>query len=510
MNKKLLLLIGFILLFTVPCNAVLKEKDLGNTLSILRNELTAYHKEQAKQSATLKEQNDMVKNSILSVLAKSNQNALMLYSQKPDYVFDLAYACHEATDQFRNFQKNSMPFRTVIEKMDAEVARYDSLIMTLQSMPTVALSEREKIDRNVCLTLAINIRRSLEERKTTLGEYIKYYDFTENRLKTLNDFANKSYGEIQNNIFNNGGENYFTIVSRFGAYLSQTAETVNEKYQPSKKTKSQWDSRMILGLFIVIVFYGIIAVLLNIVCLKYLLPKKLRTAEFMAKRPCIIFATTAVTFAIIVGVIKSTVNQNFIAMACNLLVEYTWLLAVILISLLLRVDGKRIRNAFHIYSPLILIGFIVITFRIILIPNNLVNLILPPILLLCTIWQWKVIRKHNDRIPRSDVSFTYISLAIFVISVVLSWVGYTLMCVQMLIWWVMQLTCILTINCMSVWLNKYAEKHQMLEKPITKTWFYHFVNSVIIPLLAIGSVLLSIYWAADEYNQIEKTTRILK
>ncbi len=510
MRNKLLLLIGLIILFTIPCDAVLKEKNLGNTLSILRSELTTYHKEQEKQSATLKQQNELVKNSILAVLAKSNQNALMLYSQKPDYVFDLAYACHEATDQFKNFQKNAKPFRNVIDQMDAEVSRYDSLIITLQTMPTSALSDREKIDRNVCLTLAINIRRTLDERKATLGEYIKYYDFTEDRLKTLNDYANKSYGQIQNNIFSNGGDNYFVIVSRFGAYMSQTAETVNEKYQSSasSKTKSQWDSRMIIGLFVVIFFYGVIAVVVNIVCLRYLMPKKFRTKQFMAKRPCIIFATTAVTFAIIVGIIKNTVNQNFIAMACNLLVEYSWLLAVILISLLLRVDGKRIRNAFKIYAPLIVIGFIVITFRIILIPSNLVSLIFPPILLVCFIWQWKVIRKHNEKIPRSDVSFTYISLAIFVISVVMSWTGYTLMCVQVLIWWVMQLTCILTINCMSVWLHKYGDKHKMLDKPVTKNWFYYFLDKVIIPLLAISSVLVSIYWAADVFNLSEYTVTI--
>ncbi|MCD8290822.1 MAG: mechanosensitive ion channel family protein, partial [Prevotella sp.] len=136
MRNKLLLLIGLILLFTIPCDAVLKEKNLGNTLSILRSELTTYHKEQEKQSATLKQQNELVKNSILAVLAKSNQNALMLYSQRPDYVFDLAYACHEATDQFRNFQRNAKPFRNVIDQMDAEVSRYDSLIITLQTMPT--------------------------------------------------------------------------------------------------------------------------------------------------------------------------------------------------------------------------------------------------------------------------------------------------------------------------------------------------------------------------------------
>ncbi len=508
MKNKILFILAAILLFPTHGKAVLKEKDLGNTLTILRTELTTYHREQERQQSMFRQQSEQVRSNLFSILSKSNQNALMLYSQKPDYVFDLAYACHEATEQFRTFKQSSLPFRTIIQKMDNEVARYDSLITTLQSMPTMNLDRKEMIDRNVCLTLAINIKRSLEERKNNMSDYIRYYDFTEKRLKSLNDYANKRYGEIQTNIFDNGGDNYFKILSKFGSYMSKTVESVNDKYQSSRKIKSQWDSRMIFGLFVVIMFYGIISAAINLACFRFLIPKKFNTPEFRAKRTCIILATTTITFAAILGIIKTTINQNFITMACDLLVEYAWLLGVILISLLLRVDGQRIKSAFRIYTPLIVIGFIVIAFRIILIPNDLVNLIFPPILLLCTIWQWNVIYRHNDNIPKSDVFMTYISLAIFIISTVCSWIGYTLLSVQTLIWWVMQLTCILTINCMSVWMNKYAEKHNISTRPITKTWFYLFLYKVVIPLLAIGSVILSVYWAADVFNLSDFTMAV--
>ena len=393
-------------LFALPSQAVLKEKDLNNTLSILRNELTQTHQEQKRMQIKFKNSSDKVKKNLFAILSKSNQNALMLYSQKLDYVFDLAYACHEATDQFRDFKENSLPFRSYVTKINGEVARYDSLVGSLQSMPTMTLSPKAKIDRNVCLTLAVSIRNNLLESKNMLQDYIKYYDMTEHRLKYLNDYANSRYSEIQNNIFKNVGENYFSILSNLGTQVNKTAETVNDKYHTSKKLHSQWDSRMIVGLFLSIVFYGIISILLNLLAIRYLMPRKLRTEQFLLKRPCIMMATSTVTFAIIIGIIRNAVNQNFIAMASNLLVEYAWLLGVILISLLLRVDGKQIKSAFRIYSPLTLVGFIVITFRIALVPNDLVNLIFPPILLLCTIWQWSVISRHNENIPRSDMFFT--------------------------------------------------------------------------------------------------------
>lgn len=495
-------------LFALPSQAVLKEKDLNNTLSILRNELTQTHQEQKRMQIKFKNSSDKVKKNLFAILSKSNQNALMLYSQKLDYVFDLAYACHEATDQFRDFKENSLPFRSYVTKINGEVARYDSLVGSLQSMPTMTLSPKAKIDRNVCLTLAVSIRNNLLESKNMLQDYIKYYDMTEHRLKYLNDYANSRYSEIQNNIFKNVGENYFSILSNLGTQVNKTAETVNDKYHTSKKLHSQWDSRMIVGLFLSIVFYGIISILLNLLAIRYLMPRKLRTEQFLLKRPCIMMATSTVTFAIIIGIIRNAVNQNFIAMASNLLVEYAWLLGVILISLLLRVDGKQIKSAFRIYSPLTLVGFIVITFRIALVPNDLVNLIFPPILLLCTIWQWSVISRHNENIPRSDMFFTYISLVVFVASTICSWIGYTLLSVQILIWWIMQLTCILTINCLAEWLAKYAAKHHIEEKPINRIWIYNLILKVGLPIMGVSSILISVYWAADVFNLTELVARL--
>ena len=495
-------------LFALPSQAVLKEKDLNNTLSILRNELTQTHQEQKRMQIKFKNSSDKVKKNLFAILSKSNQNALMLYSQKLDYVFDLAYACHEATDQFRDFKENSLPFRSYVTKINGEVARYDSLVGSLQSMPTMTLSPKAKIDRNVCLTLAVSIRNNLLESKNMLQDYIKYYDMTEHRLKYLNDYANSRYSEIQNNIFKNVGENYFSILSNLGTQVNKTAETVNDKYHTSKKLHSQWDSRMIVGLFLSIVFYGIISILLNLLAIRYLMPRKLRTEQFLLKRPCIMMATSTVSFAIIIGIIRNAVNQNFIAMASNLLVEYAWLLGVILISLLLRVDGKQIKSAFRIYSPLTLVGFIVITFRIALVPNDLVNLIFPPILLLCTIWQWSVISRHNENIPRSDMFFTYISLVVFVASTICSWIGYTLLSVQILIWWIMQLTCILTINCLAEWLAKYAAKHHIEEKPINRIWIYNLILKVGLPIMGVSSILISVYWAADVFNLTELVVRL--
>lgn len=506
--KKSFIIILLAVLTTLQGHAVLKEKDLPQTLQILRTELTNYHRELSVQIERNREQSEMVRNQLIDIMKSSNQNSLMLYSQKQDYVFDLTYACHEATEQYHEFQRKQLPFKTFLIKAETDIARYDSLIGALRAMPVTMLDRQGQIDRNVCLTLATNIRNSLDDNRAIMQDYIHYYNMTEQRLSHLNDYAQKRYNDIQTSIFRNGGETYFHIIAQWGRYWNTMVQTVRKKYQPNDE--SQWDSRWIFGLLISIIFYAIIASALNFAGIRYIVPKRLRTEEFMKKRTCITLATTTITFAIILGLAMALTKQNFVIMASNLLVNYAWLLGVILISLLLRVNGDQIKSAFHIYTPLIAMGFIVFAFRIILIPNELVNMLFPPVLLICCLWQWNVIGRHNQNVPRSDMFYTYISLVVFIVSVVCSWWGYTLLAVQILIWWIMQLTCTLTITCVSLYIKRYGLRHRYNEKPITKTWAYYMAYQVLLPISVVCSVMVSIYWAADVFNLSDLCWSIFK
>ena len=496
MKRLIILLIA--LVCTMSIKAVLKEQNLEQTLSVLRAELTERHQELESLAGARKEQARDIIQQLRETIRRSNQNALMLYSQQQNYVFDLTYACHEATEQFVKFQSQQLPFKSYIEQLDKEISKYDSLMTSIRNIRPNILESTSKTDRAVCLTLATSIRNMLQSSRMQMAEYVSIYENTEKRLRNLNDYANLRYNDIQRGIFRNGGENYVSLLKNMKQRWQQMRESVADKYRPSKQ-QSDWDSRVIIGLFMMIAFYVVVVILLNMLAFRFM-PKRFHTAEFKKKRTCIIMATTVVTFAIVLGLLRATLHQNFFIMASELLIEYAWLLGVILISLLLRVSGDQIKSAFHIYAPLVVVGFIVIAFRIVLIPSELVNMLFPIILLVCSAWQWIVIRRHNKNIPRSDMFYTYVSMAIFIFALVCSWLGYTLLAVQILIWWIMQLTCILTITCLISYLKLYGDRHHFDERPITQSWFYLFIYNVLLPILGVCSVMLSIYWAANVFN----------
>lgn len=499
----------------LPSNAVLKEANLDTTLYMLRTELTNYHIDLEKQNQAAKAQQLAVIQELISIVKQADQNSIMLYSQRNGYIFDMTYACHEATEQFKKFKSKAVPFRQMIKKNNVEVARFDSLINYLYGMSTMFLSEEAQVNRNVDLTLAVNIRRQLVEKQKQLQAYVQAYDRTDRKLQALNDYANRRYEDIQNSIFNNGGDNYLRILRNFSMNYKEAKTSVTEKYKPVPGMMSQWDVRIIFILFGIIIFWGLISIFLNLFTIRIVITQLMkhgmfesRKESFMAKRPCLIMAMTVVTFAVILGIVRMTVTQNFVIMASQLLVEYSWLVGVILVSILLRVDNDKIKNTFRIYSPLMLVGFIVIVFRIILIPNDLVNLIFPPVLLLCALWLWNVIGRKHNQVLRTDKTYAFISLAVFGVSTIFAWTGFTLLAVQLIIWWTMQLTCVLTITCCEGWLSVYAKRKKLADKAITDKWLYRFIYKVLLPISGVLSFIISIYWAADVFNMSDTTWEI--
>ena len=515
MKKRLYIIILLMVAFVLPSNAVLKEANLDTTLYMLRTELTNYHIDLEKQNQVAKAQQLAVIQELISIVKQADQNSIMLYSQRNGYIFDMTYACHEATEQFKKFKSKAVPFRQMIKKNNVEVARFDSLINYLYGMNTMFLSEEAQVNRNVDLTLAVNIRRQLVEKQKQLQAYVQAYDRTDRKLQALNDYANRRYEDIQNSIFNNGGDNYLRILRNISMNYKEAKTSVTEKYKPVPGMMSQWDVRIIFILFGIIIFWGLISIFLNLFTIRIVITQLMkhgmfenRKESFMAKRPCLIMAMTVVTFAVILGIVRMAVTQNFVIMASQLLVEYSWLVGVILVSILLRVDNDKIKNTFRIYSPLMLVGFIVIVFRIILIPNDLVNLIFPPVLLLCALWQWNVIGRKHNQVLRTDKTYAFISLAVFGVSTIFAWTGFTLLAVQLIIWWTMQLTCVLTITCCEGWLSVYAKRKKLADKAITDKWLYRFIYKVLLPISGVLSFIISIYWAADVFNMSDTTWEI--
>ena len=283
-----------------------------------------------------------------------------------------------------------------------------------------------------------------------------------------------------------------------------------------------------------ILLYIFIATILSAIILRWCLPKKIRkNPDYKRRRIIIGLACGVFLFSLFITIANSLMHHNFIVMAIGITLNYSWLLFVILLSLLIRLNSKQIRAGVMVYTPYLIMAFVVIVFRIIFIPNNVVNLLFPPLMLVFTIWQFIVVRKRTGKIPTTDIIFSTISLFAMIVACLLAWMGYTLLAVQIMVWWSFQLACLQTIVCLYDLAKMFNEKYIVkrikkeeisklkgknkknnnekkivnkilnLEKKgdyINHTWAYDFFVKVVLPVLAVLSVLLSIIFAVNMFD----------
>lgn len=401
------------------------------------------------------------------------------------------------------------------------------------------LNEREKGIREKCLVYAQALRNIIFKTKEKMSKDKEFYDEVTAKLESLNRYALKKYEELQNSIFKNNGSNYFSVLASLGSNYNRIKKELSEKYGTLSRDgekgpiKSQWRGLVIFMTSVFILLYIFIATILSVVILRWFLPKKIRGNEdYKGKRTIIGIACGVFLFSLFITIAKSLINHNFIAMAIGITINYSWLVLVILVSLLIRLNSRQIKTGVWVYTPFLLMAFVVIVFRIIFIPNIVVNIIYPPLLLIFTFWQIVVLRRRKVELPITDLVLSFISLATMIAACALAWFGYTLLAVQIMVWWSFQLACIQTIICLydiaQMYANKYLikriRKNALLKRSYRKkkmseekmnaklleqakkgqhiysTWMFDAFIKMVLPILSVISILMSVVFAANMFD----------
>lgn len=487
----------------LQAGAVLKESNMEQTLGVLCEELSETHQEHKERAQRFEQRNKQFQRSIGRDLELCNNIELMLYSQKEQNVFDLAYACGQATSLYNRVSR-TRSFKQFEQQQDEQIAQYEHLVTTLNNIPDYQLKTPQmRATRDSCVYLAQTIENDIRHTREMMKDNHEKRQLVADKAKKLNDHALSMYERIRQNVFVNGGQNYFQILKRFNYNWRNSKNDLTEKYSRSRKAKSEWRGPLIGFLFVFMAVYILGALFLSWLIIK-LIPRRFlsnRTYQtFLPKRSCIIICGAAAVFGIATFIISKITDQNFMVMATRLLSEYAWLIVVIMLSIIIRINGDTVKSGIKLYVPVLLLGFVVFFFRIVFLPSTVVNIIFPVLLLVFTIWQLIVNRRHNAAVPRSDVFYSWISFIVMAVSTVMAWMGYTLMSVQVLIWWIMQLTLIQTITVIYDLLHSYENKYIPKDADVRRTWFYDAVYKMVVPIAATISVALSIYWAAKVFD----------
>lgn len=586
--RKLLLTIIICFAAILPSKAVFNEKDLAMTLRVLRYELARTYAENRASQDKYASRDDRQHEELVKLIKSCNELSLMLYSQKQNFTFDLTYALHQVTKQYRDFNESRLPYDQIVSFIDIEIERYDKLANTLAFLPPAlveipdslgprlldslaatlqgrliddepfaerrsgmesrlsrvwtrqdegvtsgdfALSEESQADRDSCLYYARALFDLFTGMKDDMEEDNKYFEATSKRLKDSYEYAQERYKVVQKRIFVEGQDDYWKVLTDFVPYTRKAFAEARDKYGrgDGAGVKSEWRGPIVIGFSFTILFYLVIAAILSNLIVK-ILQKRVayfKTEDFSKKRLSWLLLASALLFVIVIGGVRVFLRvSNFFVMASGLISEFALLLIAVLASIIVRYESDKANSGLWLYMPVMLLGLLVIAFRIMFIPNSLITLLFSPALVAFGLWQLSSLKASEGKVPKVDRKLAVASLAVTVICLAMSLVGYVLMAVELYIWWIFQLTALQLYLAVRYFLKRYRKarvdrkvrayrlKNQGIVSKdkgsvIEVTWLYDFIDMAVMPVALILSVTFCVYMAARVFDLTEICLQML-
>ncbi|MBR4585979.1 MAG: mechanosensitive ion channel [Bacteroidales bacterium] len=580
-GKRIIALLGAFLL-TLPLSAVLGERNLASTLHALREELEGDYDKIFTAQGRLAEQHGRQHDQMVSIMKKCNELALMLYSQKQEYTFDLTYALESVTKEYNDFNDNRMPFDRIVGQLDIEIERLSRLIESLRRLPpqlqeiadlpdslqyhndsikvdilelerelgltseeaeeleddAFVLDENGQLERDSCIFFATTLLKMYSANKEYIVEDSTHYQNVYLRLKESYDYAQRRYKILQNRIFIEGQTSYGSIMPSFKRQWEQAVVGMKDRYSVTRHIHgedapgvedSQWGGDVFMR-FILIFLLALLSSLGVAGLIIFLLPrffKGLRRPGYLQRRFVLSLLVGMVIFALLMMI---NPGGSYVARASSSLVlTYSWLVVAILLSLLVRLEPAKIVRGLRHYLPMMALALLVFGFRMIFMPNAMMNILLPPILMLFVIWQFVVCLRVSPKLMDSDRLVGWLSLFVIIVSLGMSLSGYIFLALIVLLWWFFQLACIETLVAIRTQLNLYRDNRMQQEVTeyrkkvnyvtgpererllLPATWFYDLVRMMLIPVLALMSLpfcvkmALNVFDFSDLYEQIFTT-----
>ncbi len=679
MKKLLRVFLLLVLFFGVmePVAAVFEERDLYQTLRVLRAELKHVYNRTAKAREAIRASRENQQKQMIELMEDCNELSIILYSQKQNFIFDLTYALEEVSKRYRTFARNRRPFVDIITQMDIEIERYQKLIYTLKRIPPVRIEEldslhiedstfimasrlqeetRQLVEKNLGGrllqdrrqkplqdkaapeptskpkeiikaeeaakpeitekieatdsaqtatpdSLATNNDSVVFQRPTKASEIIKAiantvfsgdvdkdendetkqekqeieaaldsvnrengtqytfllsgqalqnrdsclvyseallavyqearesiiadsvnYNATWVQLQEAYNYAQNRYLEVQRKIFIEGQTGYYSILKRFKNNWRRVRMDMADKWGASSYAstgvRSQWRLQNFISLVLFVLFYLIISIGLSHLIVKILKRKVkfFRSERFRNHGQCMVLFIIVVVFAVAITIAMMSSDQNFMKMGTRLLVEFAWLLAAIFLSFAIRLKADQVGAGLRAYVPIMALCLIIIFIRISFAPNSLINVILPPLLLIFSLWQGRVCRKLRARLPFYDMVYNLITLLVLLASTVMAFSGYVFLSILVVIWWIFQLTVIQTITAASDMIKLYYEHYMLKRKKayrinhsflinkkvkgshIEVTWLYDLLRKAILPVASVWSIPMCVYMASRVFD----------
>ena len=382
--------------------------------------------------------------------------------------------------------------------------------------------------RDSCIYYASEMLKMNADNRAKVVADSTHYQEAYLRLKENYDYAQSRYRNLEQYIFLDGQTPFLEILANPRYFLQKTKVDLRKQYSlwelnDALKASSpdEKDSEYINGmssralntlmLFISTAQIVILSIFwLFFLLVLWLLYRYTRMKRYVAKKKLSIISLLigAIAYYLILGLSEDGVE--YIDMGTRHVNTVLWLLIAITGSLLLRVKPEQFRQGFLLYSATFLVVMMIVACRITFMPDKMMVLLFPPVLLAIAVWQMCCCYWVTGKATSIDSTLGWVSLAVYLVAFLFAFFGYTFVAMLILVSWYFLLAVWLTVVCIVDLLNRYKER--WLDKRVDNmrnrityvsgedresllfgaTWFYDFIRKVAVPAMVLLSLPLCV------------------
>ena len=494
--KKIITAILLIFAAFSPVFAVVKEKNMDLTVKELYDDLQAYRANLEYNISQYEAQRAEYWAKMNKGMHECQEYSIVLYTQQENRLFGLSQACQNLEDLMADFRKNQHPFEKWKTSFDTDIERYGRLEDLLGRIDKRSLTTKGEEARQQCVTICGEIKERLDELQQQIYANDEMYEAAASRMNEMAEYNAGRFESIRHNVFMTGGDSYLTILGNLGSYIDKVKADMAENKIGDGANKTTLRENLVM--MITLGSIALFSVLVSLLLMGRFLPARFRRESILAKKGFVTAAIAISLFVVIAWFACHTFMSGYnILPSIDLFLYGVIIIDTFIISIALRFAAGQTWGMFRCYLPILLTAFVFILERLLLASNNIINLTIPPLLLLSFIWQIVALTRHGHFEERFSSVTLWLTCIVTGVMCLMAWAGYTFLALMLIIFWIVLMTCLQAVACLDYVVKHFDKKRKNNARDL---WLAPTVEKLILPIVTVIAFSVSFRWAAQMFS----------
>lgn len=490
--------------------AVLTGDNVPQTLAMLNRELAVFSHSVDSLNGVFARGRGMYLAKLNRIKSEADNVALMFYSQQDAFVFGQAYSAEKMREAVAQFDGMREPTKVWIAQYESNITRCEKLLKSLERLESEGLKGgalKDLRSSKASLLQALDMLR--RNREVVMKDHAEFERIGVHMDSLKRDIA-ECYKNIHTRVFFATDRSYSEVLANFGNEWERGKQSLWYMFNSDAyawQFEGQWAHEGNI-IFWTIVITFIVSLLAFRGVYEWGHRRGYKPRMFVMSRMFALTGANLMTVLALLFIRWAVIDNPFYDSIISLIIEIGILSIVVLLSVSVRLPKRLVYLTAKNYVPALFLTMATIWFRMVLVDNIAIRLVLVPVIIVGLAMQI-VYNVRNRRLThRFDRLCNEASCLVYIAALVLAWSGRYFFSLQIIIVWTILLTGLVFLSFAFHSITRYTKARQIMSEKRGKgtTMGYRgsyldlTLRQLVRPCLLIATLWVCLYECAHIFN----------